>query len=63
MGKKHTHTLLWDFLPSPHTDENGVEMLENDGFAGSYRVMLVLITTWYNALMARLHRDFLFDYN
>ena len=26
--------LLWDFLPSPHTDENGVEMLEDDGFAG-----------------------------
>ena len=26
--------LLWDFLPSPQTDENGVEMLENDGFAG-----------------------------
>ena len=27
-------SLLWDFLPSPHTDENGVEMLEDDGFAG-----------------------------
>ena len=26
--------LLWDFFPSPHTDENGVEMLKNDGFAG-----------------------------
>ena len=26
--------LLWDFLPSPHTDENGVEMLKDDGFAG-----------------------------
>ena len=27
-------SLLWDFLPSPHTDKNGVEMLEDDGFAG-----------------------------
>ena len=25
---------MWNFLPSSHTDENGVEMLENDGFAG-----------------------------
>ena len=26
--------LLWDFFPSPHADENGVEMLEDDGLAG-----------------------------
>ena len=26
--------LLWDFLPSPHADENGEEMPEDDGLAG-----------------------------
>ena len=27
-------SFLWDFLSSPHADENGVEMLEDDGLAG-----------------------------
>ena len=28
--------LLWDFLPSPHADENGMEMPEDDGLTGGW---------------------------